>query len=150
VLAQYGMMGTHILPVCKALDLPLIVHFHGHDSSRTSVIERYLERYQAMFSYPKAFIISVSHEMTKRLIALGCPENKIYYNTCGPNELFVNIKPQFSEPCIVSIGRFVEKKAPHLTILAFKAVLHQFPNAKLVYAGDGYLWDSCKDLVKAL
>jgi colanic acid/amylovoran biosynthesis glycosyltransferase len=150
VLAQYGMMGVQILPVCKALNIPLIVHFHGHDSSRKSVLNQYQESYQKMFSYSKIYIISVSNEMTKRLKLMGCPENKIYYNPCGANNLFLKIKPNFSKQQFISIGRFVEKKAPHLTILAFKEVLNAFPNAKLIYAGDGYLRDSCIDLIKAL
>lgn len=150
VFAHYGMVGAKILPVCKLLNLPLIVHFHGHDAVRKTVLKEFQSVYLEMFHYPKAVIISVSHEMTKRLIKLGCPNEKIYYNPCGPNGQFVNIIPEFSKIQFVSIGRFVEKKAPHLTILAFKNVVDKFPDAKFVFAGDGLLLDSCIDLTIAL
>lgn len=150
VFAHYGMVGAKILPVCKLLNLPLVVHFHGHDAVRKTVLKEFELYYKEMFDYPKSVIVSVSHEMTKRLIKLGCPKEKIYYNPYGPNELFINVIPQFSKRQFVSIGRFVEKKAPHLTILAFKKVIDKFPDAKFVFAGDGNLLDSCIDLTIAL
>lgn len=150
VFAHYGMVGATILPICKLLNLPLVVHFHGHDAVRKSVLKELGSVYLEMFHYPKTVIISVSHEMTKRLIKLGCPKEKIYYNPYGPNELFINIIPQFSKQQFISIGRFVEKKAPHLTILAFKKIADKFPDAKFVFAGDGVLLDSCIDLTIAL
>ena len=39
VLAQYGMIGDAVLEACKNLNLPLVVHFHGHDAVRKSVLE---------------------------------------------------------------------------------------------------------------
>ncbi|ALJ04600.1 hypothetical protein APS56_05355 [Pseudalgibacter alginicilyticus] len=150
VLAQYGMIGAKLLPVCKKLSLPLVVHFHGHDAVRKTVLEAYKNSYQDMFNYEKVLIISVSNEMTRRLIKIGCPEEKIVYNPYGPNPSFQKLDLKYSKPQFIGIGRFVEKKAPHLTILAFNNVLKIHPEALLVLAGDGVLLDSCKDLVEAL
>lgn len=150
VFAHYGMVGAKILPVCKLLNLPLVVHFHGHDAVRKTVLKEFESVYLEMFHYSKSVIISVSHEMTKRLMKLGCPKEKIYYNPYGPNAQFINVIPQFSKQQFVSIGRFVEKKAPHLTILAFKKVADKYPGAKFIFAGDGVLLDSCIDLTIAL
>jgi glycosyltransferase involved in cell wall biosynthesis len=149
VLAEYGMTGTLVLPVCKKLNIPLIVHFHGHDAVRKTILEAYGKQYIEMFNYASK-IISVSHEMTKRLIKIGCPENKIVYNPYGPNDSFLELEPKYSKKQFVSIGRFVEKKAPHLTILAFNDVIKKHPDARLVMAGNGVLLDSSKDLVTAL
>lgn len=149
VFAQYGMMGEEVLEACKVLDLPLLVHFHGHDAVRKTVLQQY-NNYSNLFSYKKLTVISVSHEMTKRLIKVGCPHNKIIYNVCAPDNMFLKLEPQFCKNQFISIGRFVEKKAPHLTILAFKEVLRTHPNTTLIYAGDGLLMDSCIDLVQAL
>lgn len=150
VFAHYGMVGAKIFPVCKLLNLPLVVHFHGHDAVRKNVLKEFESVYLEMFLYPKSIIISVSHEMTKRLIQLGCPKEKIYYNPYGPNVQFINVLPVFSKRQFVSIGRFVDKKAPHLTIMAFKKVVDKYPDAKFVFAGDGLLLDSCIDLSIAL
>lgn len=150
VLAQYGIIGTKVLSACKVLQLPLVVHFHGHDAVRKSVIEKYGSLYKEMFDYEKSTIISVSTVMTKRLIELGCPEPKIRCNTYGPDSKFIELEPTFLKNQLISIGRFVEKKAPHLTLLAFSKVVEKYQNIQLVMAGDGVLLDSCKDIAKAL
>ncbi|MAZ72130.1 MAG: hypothetical protein CMC70_03190 [Flavobacteriaceae bacterium] len=150
VLAQYGMIGTVMLESCSILNLPLVVHFHGHDAVRKSVLEKYGKCYTKMFSYEKTTVVSVSHEMTKRLVALGCPEDKIRYNTYGPADSFLEVQPTYASQQFVFIGRFVEKKAPHVLLLAFSKVLKEFPDAKLVCAGDGPLLDSSKDLAHAM
>ena len=150
IFAQYGIIGVKALRVCKELKLPMVVHFHGHDAVRKSVLEEYLASYQEMFLYDKITIISVSNEMTKRLIKLGCPVSKIRYNPCSPSHEFIKLEPAFSKNQFISIGRFVEKKAPHLTLLAFGKVVEKHPDMKLIMAGDGGLLDSCKDMVKAL
>ncbi|MBO3099916.1 glycosyltransferase [Gelidibacter pelagius] len=149
IFAQYGMMGEEVLKACKILNLPLVVHFHGHDAVRKSVLEHY-ENYKKLFSYERLTIVSVSKEMTKRLIAIGCPENKIAYNVYGPANNYLSLLPKYSQKQFISIGRFVDKKAPHLTILAFNDVLKIHNDVVLIYAGDGVLLDSCKDLVEAL
>src|SRR5690606_12382105 len=78
------------------------------------------------------------------------PKEKIVYNPYGPNPDFLTLDLNYSKAQFIGIGRFVEKKAPHLTILAFHEVLKKHPEATLVLAGDGVLLDSCKDLVEAL
>ena len=150
VVAQYGMIGAKLLLVCKKLSLPLVVHFHGHDAVRKSVLDIYNDSYKVMFAYDKVVVVSVSLEMTKRLINIGCPKEKIIYNPYGPNTNFLKLELSYSKPQFIGVGRFVEKKAPYLTILAFNKVLKQYPEAKLILAGTGLLLDSCKDLVEAL
>lgn len=149
VLAQYGMVGDAVYTACAQLNLPLVVHFHGHDAVRHTVLKAH-NNYKQLFSYHKLTVVSVSHEMTKRLVVMGCPVDKIVYNVYGPSNMFLELKPKFSKNQFISIGRFVEKKAPHLMILAFNEVLKTHPDATLVYAGDGVLLDSCKDLAQAL
>jgi glycosyltransferase involved in cell wall biosynthesis len=51
---------------------------------------------------------------------------------------------------VLSVGRFVEKKAPYLTILAFAKVLQRLPEARLVMVGGGLLHDVCSKLIKAM
>jgi len=149
VLAQYGPTGVAMLPVCKALKIPLIVHFHGYDASVQEVLDTHKEGYQEIFKYA-THIIAVSNVMRRKLLGLGCPENKISLITYGPNDLFLDVKPLFKEKHFVGIGRFTDKKAPYLTILAFSEVLKQFPDAKLTIGGDGKLLNTCNNLVKYL
>ena len=39
ILAEFGTTGARIYPHAKALGIPLIVHFHGHDAHRATVVE---------------------------------------------------------------------------------------------------------------
>lgn len=145
VLAQYGTTAHRIVAICKHLNLPLITHFHGYDVSVETVIES-CDNYKDVFAY-SSYLIAVSHAMQKRLINLGCPAEKIIYNPCAPDASFLEIKPQFSEPAFIGLGRFVSKKAPYYTILAFKQVVSKFPDAKLIIGGQGELLEVCKNLV---
>ncbi|MCC6599728.1 MAG: glycosyltransferase [Crocinitomicaceae bacterium] len=150
VLAEYGPTGAKLLPVCRKLGIPLIVHFHGHDATRESIIKAFAEKYHEMFRYA-ASIISVSNAMTSQLVALGAPIEKVIYNPYGPNERFLKLHPPFiQDGYFLFVGRFVEKKAPQLTLLAFQKVLSQFPQARLVMIGDGPLLPICRQLAKAL
>lgn len=150
VLAEYGLTGVGVLRSCRELNIPLVVHFHGADAYVTELINRLRDKYKRMFDYASA-IISVSRHMTEQLIKLGAPSEKVHYNPYGV-EL-----DKFEQTCrltaplqVVAVGRFVEKKAPYLTILAFKNVLDRLPEARLVMIGTGTLHEVCSRLIHAL
>lgn len=147
ILAEYGMTGAKIMPIAKALNIPLIVHFHGFDATMHSIISELKPKYLEMFGVA-AKIIAVSKVMKEKLIGLGCPEEKILVNTYGANPLFFENKPTYEENHFVGLGRFVDKKAPYYTILAFQKVLEKYPGSQLTLAGDGNLFDACKNLVR--
>lgn len=146
VLAEFGYIAEQNLQVIKELKLPLIVHFHGLDASVQRIIKHH-NNYKRIFEYAR-FIIVVSKKMYGDLKGLGCPEEKLMYNVYGPREDFLNVKPKFSKNQFIAIGRFVDKKAPYYLILAFKKVLEKFPETKLIIAGNGELWNSCKNIIK--
>jgi colanic acid/amylovoran biosynthesis glycosyltransferase len=146
VLAQYGPTAHRIVKICKDFNIPLITHFHGYDASVNEVIKR-CENYRNVFEY-STYVIAVSKEMQNRLINIGCPKEKVVYNPYGPDVEFLEIKPQFTEPVFIGLGRFVEKKAPYYLILAFVKVLIKFPEAKLIIGGNGKLYEVCKNLTR--
>jgi glycosyltransferase involved in cell wall biosynthesis len=149
VLAEYGTAGSFIAPVCKSLDIPLLVHFHGFDASRTDILNNFKKGYQLMFSYATKIIV-VSTAMKQALVGQGCPETKLLINTYGPHPDYLNIKPNLESNYIISVGRHTYKKAPYLTILAFHKVLKKQPHLKLKMIGGGELFDVSKNLVKSL
>ena len=149
VLAEYGTAGSFITPICKNLDIPLLVHFHGFDASRKDILSTFKKGYQLMFSYATKIIV-VSTAMKQALIRQGCPETKLLINTYGPHPDYLNIKPNLESNYIISVGRHTYKKAPYLTILAFQEVLKKHPHLKLKMIGDGELFDVSKNLVKSL
>jgi glycosyltransferase involved in cell wall biosynthesis len=146
ILAHFGWNGADICEDARALGLPLIVHFHGLDAHNETTLETYRDKYRRMFDY--AFrIVSISHFMTKNLVKLGADPSRIVYNPYGPRDYFFENQPDYRNT-ILAIGRFTDIKAPYLTIMAFKLLLEEFPDAKLVMVGNGELWETCKSLAK--
>ena len=145
VLAEFGPVGAEVLSVCKLLDLPLIVHFHGYDAYAHVFLSQYEKLYQEMFDYA-AHLIVVSQHMKNQLLQLGAPEHKLVLNPYGPNDAFFGVNPTFETKNFVAVGRFVEKKAPHRTLAAFEKVLEAVPEAKLTMTGDGPLLLGCQEL----
>ena len=150
VLAEYGQTGVCIMDACKEANIPFVVHFHGFDAYDQSILDKFSQAYQLMFDKASA-IIAVSHDMEQQLLNLGAPKNKLVYNPCGVDiSLFAPGDIASSAPLFVAVGRFVDKKAPYLTLLAFQKVVKVFSAAKLIMVGDGYLLESCKQLAKAI
>jgi colanic acid/amylovoran biosynthesis glycosyltransferase len=147
ILAEYGVQGADVTPIVSALKIPLVVHFHGYDASDNSVLKSYADKYQKMFYYASAIIV-VSDIMRKKLESIGCPSSKIVLSYCGPNWSFFENSPTYKSEKFLAVGRFVDKKSPHLTILAFRRVLSKYPNAKLTMIGNGPLYPVCKDLIR--
>lgn len=149
VLAEYGTTGAEIFRACEYAGIPLVVHFHGRDCTAYDNIKEYGERWKKMFVYASK-VIAVSHDMEKRLIALGCPKGKLVYAPCCPDESFAYFRPSYAKRQFVFIGRFTDKKAPYATIMAFEPVAAKYSDARLIMAGDGPLHNSCVNMVKIL
>jgi colanic acid/amylovoran biosynthesis glycosyltransferase len=149
VFAEYGTSGSFITPICKFLQIPLIVHFHGIDASKYSVLQEFENGYQAMFRYA-ASIIAVSNAMKQALIDLGCESSKITVTVCGPHQDYLSLTPNYTSNHVVAVGRHTYKKAPYLTILAFQKVLQSHPELKLTLIGTGALFEVSQRLVQSL
>ena len=147
ILAEYGVCGAQCVPIAKRAGIPLSVHFHGYDASELRVLEDYKERYERMFEYASSIIV-VSEVMRQKLISLGAPAKKIFLTHYGANPSFIKFKPSLVSKKVLAVGRMVDKKAPHLLVLAFRRCLERHPDAKLVYIGAGPLFQITKDLVK--
>lgn len=139
VLCNYGLQAANIYPACVSSQKPLIAHFHGYDASIQSVLIEYGEKYQEMFKGIGA-IISVSKDMTDKLIKLGADKDRIYTIPYGVNlHLFSRTHPENNAKKLIFVGRFTEKKAPDLLLRAFHKALQTVPDAHLVMIGDGEL-----------
>lgn len=150
VLAEFGPTATLMMDACQKLQLPLIAHFHGFDAYRQQTLQTYGRRYKELFEIAAA-IIAVSRDMQTQLQQLGAPVEKLHYNSCGVEpSVFTGADPLHSPPMFVAAGRFVNKKAPHLTLLAFKTTLEKAPEARLVMIGDGPLWEACYQMTRSL
>jgi len=151
VLANYGMPGAHMTPVCKALNLPLLVIFHGHDATDKKLLHEYRNKYKEMFAYA-TYTIAVSEEMKKRLIAVGAIPEKIRLIPYGVDvDKFKPSGNNTNKNTFLAVGRFTEKKGPLYTIRAFHKALQKFPEAKLVMVGGkSGMYKECEKLTQEL
>jgi len=150
VLAEFGQSGVTVSDACRRLGLPLIVHFHGADISKRAVLDEYGARYRILF-HEACAIVAVSEPMRQRLIACGAPPDRVHRNPYGVNiQAFHGATPATAGPTFVAVGRFVEKKAPQLTILAFADVHRRDARARLRMIGTGPLVDASRDLARGL
>jgi glycosyltransferase involved in cell wall biosynthesis len=150
VLAEYGPTGVAVLDACARAAIPLVVHLHGFDAYHRPTLDRYAEGYARLFREAAA-IVAVSREMEQVLLSLGAPRDRLFYNPYGVDvSIFSGGDPATAGPIFVAVGRFVEKKAPDLVVLAFAEVRRACPEARLIMVGDGPLWGATQHLARAL
>lgn len=150
VLAEFGPTGLSLMDACQEAGVPLVVHFHGFDAFKRETLQEVAGRYPRMFRAAAA-AIAVSREMVDQLQSLGAPLSKIHYNPCGADtDLFRGADPGAAPPRFIAAGRFVDMKAPQLTLLAFRRALDRVPEARLTMLGDGPLWECCRRLAGAM
>lgn len=150
VLAEYGHTGVAMSHVAGRVGIPLVVYFHGYEMYRARMLEAYAEDYRSLFERCASVVVG-SRPGADQLQRLGAPQSLIERCPCGVDvEKFRPATPQDAGPKLVAIGRFVEKKAPHLTLLAFARAAEVCPGAELRMAGEGPLVDACKTLAAGL
>lgn len=149
LLAEYGPTGMALLDCAQAAGVPLVVHFHGYDAHRKDVLAMQ-GNYQRLFGGAAALVV-VSRAMEQQLLALGAPREKVYYIVYGIDTgQFTAGDPAANPPHFLGVGRFTDKKAPLLTVLAFHRLWLQRPEARLTLAGDGALRESVRQLAQVL
>lgn len=155
--AHYGPGGLMILNAAKALNIPLITTFHGYDASALLRNKSYVNSLRLLFRY--SYLITVSEFMKQRLIAYGAPEEKVithYIGTDLNKFKYHKHKPvadkakKDEEIKFLQVSNFVEKKGHIYTIRAFNVFLKKYPNALLIFGGDGKTKKESELLVKSL
>lgn len=151
VLANYGISASHMVTPCKALNIPLIVIFHGHDATDKKLLNEYKHKYAKLFDYASKIIV-VSNDMKSQLIGLGAPKSKIQVIPCGVNtSMFESNTEPVQQKIFLAVGRLTPKKGPLYTIKAFNSVLQKQPDAKLIFVGNkNGLYNECQDLISNL
>ena len=149
-LVEFGTLAAKIYEIFDWANIPYVVHFHGYDAYHKPTLDLIIDDYKILFRRAFALVV-VSKAMENQLLLLGAPEEKIIYNPYGVDQsFFVGGNPGGAPLHFVAVGRFVEKKAPHLLITSFRDVVLEFPDAKLTIVGDGPLLNPCRSLAKAL
>lgn len=140
VHAHFGTNGTIIASVCKELNIPLIITFHGHDIS--SALKRWPGYHTALLKVFEQlkFAIAISQEMADRLKKLGCPEEKIKVSYLGvPLEDFTyyDRSTRIQPIRFLHAARLTSKKGVPDLVRSFAKAFPIAGTAVLDIAGDG-------------
>jgi glycosyltransferase involved in cell wall biosynthesis len=150
VLAEYANTAAWLVPSVRHARVPLVVHCHGYDVYSEEVLRQNHKSYAELFRNAAAIIVG-SKDMLEHLVSLGAARERVFYNPCGVDiDHFAATNPASNPPIVVAVGRFVEKKAPYATLLAFHIARKSCPEARLLMAGDGPLLNVCKQMSQAL
>ncbi len=175
--AHFGPDGVVALPLAKALGIPLVVTFHGYDAGLsweslgfsqdrqpswwqqlrllvrqrgTLYKVRYLQGRQRLFAQGDR-LIAVSEHIRQRLMAQGCPPEKVQVIYTGIDLAKFQPEPTVArEPIVLFVGRLVEKKGCGDLIAAMAGVWEHWPEARLVVIGEGGLRRGLEEQARSL
>lgn len=156
--AHFGLDGVLAMPLARALNLPLVVTFHGYYATTDLEVpsplramgklwqergqffrELYFRRRTQLFQQAKQFV-AVSEFIRTRLVETGCPPEKIEVHYIGiDTKKFVPETKRPCQPIVLFVGRLVEKKGCEYLIQAMTQVQQAMPEAELTIVGDGPL-----------
>lgn len=143
VWAHFGGAGLQAAGACRALGIPLIVGFQGHDIYTAGPRRR--ERYRALFQVASS-IIAASQDMENALSLSGAIGDKTHVLHNG---ISIGDFP-YGDPAIrfdgrkvrcLQVGRLVPKKDPIGMVKAFAIAAKSLPSLdlSLTIVGDGPL-----------
>jgi glycosyltransferase involved in cell wall biosynthesis len=147
VLAEFGFHAVRIMELVPATKLPLVVHFRGADASSNRYLKRLGERYQRLLHLVSAVVVK-SKPMATTIRALAGAKSeslRVLISPSGADQsLFYGSDPALAPPTFLSVGRFVPKKAPLVTLVAFELAARHRPDLRLIMVGEGPLFPSAQ------
>ena len=153
VHAHIGQSGPAALSIAEALDVPMLVTYHGQDATitpeqaRRSWRGREYLRGKSRVMERAGIIIAVSDFIRAKLLAQGYPEHKVITHRNGIDVGVFRPNESTREPIAVFVGRFVEKKGCEYLLRALGHLRRQGCAVKGVLVGDGPLRPVLEELV---
>jgi glycosyltransferase involved in cell wall biosynthesis len=148
VLAEFGPLGVATYKSAKAAGLPMFCYFRGFDASKLLKDPKYVSDVREMCRSIDG-IVAVSRNLLSNLNAAGISCRQEFVIPSGVDTIeFAPAEKRSGS--YLTVGRFVEKKAPQVTIRAFARVLADNPNLTLDMVGDGPELEPCRALAAQL
>jgi glycosyltransferase involved in cell wall biosynthesis len=148
VMGEYLDLSLPWLKVAQECGLRFFAHAHGYDVSERLRHPYWRSEY---LRYNQADgVITMSHISRERLIALGLDAAKVHvipYGVDVPAEPLT--RPERAAVRCIAVGRMVAKKAPILTLDAFRRAAEVCPELRLDYVGIGELFPAVQHFVRA-
>jgi len=143
--AHFGRGGALALPLARALNVPLVVTFHGGDATkekhyRDGLVSTIYQRRLAALQKEAAGFHCVSSYIRDTLSKRGFPDDKLFVVHTGvePTLPAADVPPH-AAPYVLFVGRLVEKKGVSSLIEAIRILQQQDTQVPLVIIGDGPL-----------
>lgn len=138
----FGHTGVHLLPFLKRWPRPSVVSFHGMDVQTRDHDASYETRLRELLQ-TVTLVLARSRSLQERLLALGCPAEKLRLNRTGiPLDKFPFIErkaPEGDAWHFVQACRLIEKKGLDDALHAFARFAKTRPAARFTIAGEGPL-----------
>jgi colanic acid/amylovoran biosynthesis glycosyltransferase len=152
--AQFGRGGALALPLARALNIPLVVTFHGGDAHKDKHYRSgfppglFARRLPALMAETRRFVC-VSESVRTKLLARGFPPEKLMVLPIG-TDIPREIPPRPLEGPILFVGRLVPKKGVSVLIDALQQLRAEGREPEALIAGDGPLADDLRLQAKGL
>jgi colanic acid/amylovoran biosynthesis glycosyltransferase len=147
VHAHFGMDAVNAMTLAKALDIPLVVTFHGWDATVRDEILRcqsialnlYIKR-RPRLGRVASRVLCVSEFIRQQVLKKGFSPSKTIVHYTGIDLTRFTPDPSLErQPIVLFVGRLVEKKGCEYVIRAMQQVQSIVKGAQLVIIGDGVL-----------
>ncbi len=149
----YGHKAVKYLPMLRRWGGPLIVSFHGMDVREDVYKVTDPTKLSEVFAEAR-LVLGRSQSLLDRLAEMGCPPGKLRLNrTAIPLDA---VTPVIRQPpadgrwVFLQACRLIAKKGLPTTLLAMRKIADQWPEARLLVAGDGPLGEEMRSLCHEL
>ena len=149
VHAHFASGGRTMLPLARALGVPLVVTLHGKD---VTVLGVQPHRYRRLAEDASLFIC-VSKFIRDSAIGAGFPSEKLLVHYIGIDRTkFLPLPSPSPEQArgVLFVGRLVEKKGCEYALRAMQLVQRTHPECELTVIGDGPLRSALEALATDL
>jgi colanic acid/amylovoran biosynthesis glycosyltransferase len=150
--AHFGPDACDVIPLARALDIPLVVSFHGYDiTASDDYLPRLYVRRRDLLKASGARFICISEFIRNKVVARGFPVEKTVVHYTGIDTDFFRANPNVRRcPTVLFVGRLAPEKGCEYLIRAMTPVQAVVPGAKLVLIGDGPLRKDLEQQAAAL
>ncbi|WP_419757416.1 glycosyltransferase [Acidisoma sp.] len=145
VHAQFGRGGAFALPLARALNIPLVVTFHGGDAHKNKHYRGgfppalFIRRLPALIKEARLFVC-VSESVRTKLMARGFPAEKLIVLPIG-TDIPGEVPPGPLQGPLLFAGRLVPKKGVSVLIDALQMLRAEGREPEAAIVGDGPLAD---------
>ena len=155
ILCHFGPNGVFAASLTdkKLMSGKLVTVFHGYDMT-TYLRGRDAGCYDRLFAAGDLFL-PISDRWKKKLLSLGCPENKMVVHRMGidVNKFVFRSREVDKDPVkLITVCRLVEKKGVEFGIRAVADCLDKYPGCRIQYriVGNGPLFKELEGLIAEL